>query len=340
MQPGTRPGGLAGAPGVLLAPLAVAYGVVVWLRNLWYDFFARPYRAGFPVVSVGNLSTGGTGKTPFCLYFHERLAVRGLRPALLLRGYRGGAEGSDEAMLYRRRLGESSVFVGVRRRRSMEAARAQGFGSALLDDGFQHRDVARDLDIVLLDGTRPPQRDRLLPTGRLRESLGALRRAHLAVITRVEQADASAVAALVAQLNQRFPRLPVVRAHTAAAGLFDLTGRPFEGVGPYFAVCGLGNPQSFLGFIRHCGIDLAGWRFFSDHHRYAQAEFDAVAAEARRCGASSLLITAKDAVKWKPASQYLPVAVIEIRVELSTEDSRRLEGLLDEALARATRRAG
>ncbi|MGH9685865.1 MAG: tetraacyldisaccharide 4'-kinase [Candidatus Acidiferrales bacterium] len=292
-------------PSWLLRPLAFPYGAVAWLRAGFYRAgMLRQWRLDGVVLSVGNLTVGGTGKTPMVLWLAERLAAEGKPVAILTRGYRGkkSAEGktSDEAQLLRARLGDrAEVGVGADRFTQGRELEKRGVRWFVLDDGFQHMQLARDVDIVLVDATNPFG-GRLLPAGRRREPRSALGRADAIVIMR--SAHAPAVEAAIrrnsdAPIFYARPELRAIRKLDGAEGTrADVTvdaaalhGRSL------FAFCGIGNPAAFVTDLQRWSLPVAGQMFFRDHHRYQQSDLDTLVAEARATGADSLVCTEKDA---------------------------------------------
>jgi tetraacyldisaccharide 4'-kinase len=299
-----------------LSLAAGCYGTVVRARRLAYDRgWIRSEGLPVPVISVGNLSAGGTGKSP-CVAAVVRLLVReGLRPAVVSRGYRGRRKGlvvvsdggprvadppevADEAAMLADQLPGVPVLTGADRPRVGRAA-VEAFGAdvIVLDDGFQHRGCARDLDVVLVDATRPPAADALLPLGRLREPPSSLARADLIVATkstRVE--DKIAVGQWV------WGRVPVVRAQHVSVGWTALGGdgrlalgdRP---EGAAVAFCGLAAPESFRSTLADLGIPVAGFAAYRDHHVYRASDGAFLATWARRLGARWFVTTEKDAVR-------------------------------------------
>jgi tetraacyldisaccharide 4'-kinase len=293
----------------LLWPLALPYGAATRLRALAYAKGILPRRR-LPgvVISVGNLTVGGTGKTPMVLWVAERLTAEGKNAAILTRGYRGREQGgernsgdtpltllSDEVQIMRARLGDRVAFgVGADRfARGRELAQ-RGVEWFILDDGFQHLQLARDVDIVLVDATNPFGGGRLLPSGRLREPRRALARADIIVITRSSHAPA------VDAAIRRDSGAPVfyARAH------LDLVRTLREGYPgaedgkargrKLFAFCGIGNPSAFLADLRDWGFQIAGYKFFPDHHRYRQQDVQDIQREAGRAGAEGAICTEKD----------------------------------------------
>ena len=284
----------------LLWPLTVPYGAAARLR-------ARAYKMGLlkathlnaRVISVGNLTVGGTGKTPMVLWIAQRLLDEGKAAGILTRGYRGtkGSEGatSDEVELMKARLGERiAIGVGAERyARGLELT-ARGIDWIVLDDGFQHLQLARDADVVLIDAMNPFGGGRLLPAGRMREPKTALARADVIVVTRSERAPA------IEASVRRETSVPIFYAQTRLDGVRLLRkDTPGEQVADararrWFVFCVIGNPAAFVADLREWGFQLAGPRFFRDHHRYTQAEMDEIAVQARAAGADGILCTEKD----------------------------------------------
>jgi len=284
----------------LLWPLTLPYGAVAHLR-------ARAYRTGLRrqrrldgvVISVGNLTTGGTGKTPMVLRLAQHLLAEGKSLGVLTRGYRGesGPDGptSDEVRLLQARLGERVAFgVGPDRfARGCELAQ-RGVNWFLLDDGFQHLQLARDVDIVLIDATNPFGGGHLLPAGRLREPRSALARADLVVITR--SGHAPAIEAVIrhesdAPIFYAAPHLESLRAFRGEYPGEESTACHSRKL---FAFSAIGNPAMFPVDLREWGLDPLGYTIFPDHHRYTAQDLKTIAAEARATGADALICTEKD----------------------------------------------
>ncbi len=284
----------------LLWPLTLPYGAVVRLKaHAYAKGPLRQRRLNGVVISVGNLTTGGTGKTPMVLWLAERLLAEGKKAAILTRGYRGETSltgsTSDEVQLLQRRLGDRVAFgVGADRfARGSELAR-RGIDWFILDDGFQHLQLARDVDIVLIDATNPFGGGHLLPAGRLREPKSAISRANIIVITRSRHAPAVEAAV------RRESRAPIFYARVrldsvtswppenAPRQIADVQGKKL------FAFCGVGNPSAFIANLREWGFQIVAERFFPDHHRYTPEDAQVIESEARRAGADALICTEKD----------------------------------------------
>jgi tetraacyldisaccharide 4'-kinase len=282
-----------------LTPLAWLFETGVALRNALYDAgMLRSLPLGLPTVSVGNLSVGGTGKTPLSAWIAECLVTLGLRPAILLRGYGGG----DEVMVHHRLVPSAITVADPDRVRGAAKARAAGAQVAVLDDAFQHRRAGRDLDVVLVAAEQRGAR-RLLPAGPLREPRGALRRADVLVITRkhatIEEGDAAAqewsafaprAAVVVAALRPgELHRVgPLVGELPGARPLTALAGRRL------LAISALGSPTAFEAQLARLGgaVESAA---FPDHHAFSALEVDALARRAE--GVDLAVCTLKDAVK-------------------------------------------
>ena len=291
--------------------LALAYGAGVRTRNSLYQRGALRTRAlRGPVVSVGNLTVGGSGKTPFVILLGELLRARGLRFDVLSRGYGRQTKGvavvdpagsardfGDEPLLIARRLGVP-VIVGEDRFRAGELAESR-FGPQLhvLDDGFQHRSLARDFDIVLV--TSEDAQDRLLPAGRLREPLSSLLRAD-AVVLSDEASPHSPPAA--GKLVWRMRRGIV--AH-------DVPARPV-------GFCGIARPRNFFRDLKSAGIEAQAEAVFRDHHRYSEQDVSDLAKLRERSQADGFVTTEKDAINLGGFLAALqPIAVVRVRMELS-----------------------
>jgi tetraacyldisaccharide 4'-kinase len=336
-------GGWMGTPArAALALLSWPYSGVVRLRNCLYSSgLLRAHRVEVPVLCVGNLTTGGTGKTPLVVWLYRLLRQRRRRCAILTRGYKTGAgELSDEPAVLRTECPDAPIVVNPDRAAGADAAiREYGAEVLVMDDGFQHRRLARDLDILAVDATVPFGYGRVLPAGLLREPVSGLRRAHAVVLTRCDQASGEALQNLEAAVRQVNPRLVIVRSVHAPAhvkttvgteiDLRDVAGRRI------FAFCGIGNPSSFFRTITNLGGVLAGSHTFDDHHRYTADDLRQVREWASRQQAELLLTTQKDWTKIaRLAGPWDPPALAYLTVELRlTAGAPELTALIDRVLA-------
>jgi tetraacyldisaccharide 4'-kinase len=317
----------------LLTPVSWLYGAVVAARNRHYDRPANRVRAGIPVVSVGNLTVGGTGKTPIVCWIAERLRDDGRRPAVVSRGYGGTAgrgpcvvsrgEGprvdvrvaGDEPYFMAHTLPGVRVIVGSHRAGGVEAAVATGADIAILDDGFQHRRLARDLDLLLVDRSDPFGGGRLLPAGRLREPLSGMSRADLVLLTR--SCSAELRVELETTLRRHLTGAPVLEAGHECVGFVDAEGEATE-VGPrVVAFCGIGHPAGFRRDLEARGLELVDFVVFRDHHDYSSAELHALSARASASGAG-LVTTEKDLARLSgvPTAVPGPIAALRIRATI------------------------
>jgi len=288
----------------LLRPLCLPYAAAVAVRNAYYDRFPHAvHRADVPVISVGNLTAGGTGKTPLGIELVRRLQTYGCRPAILTRGYKAApGEVADEVLEFGGALPGVPVVVNPDRVAGAAQARtAHGADCLVLDDGFQHRRLARQLDIVLIDALRP-WGDGLLPAGRAREPRRGLRRAHLFVITRCNQVPPAEVAAITLALAH-FGNQPVLEAAVVPDALVtrdeerhppaSLQGRKL------LAVCGIGNPRTFARLLADLGAPCPLIPF-ADHQPYGPRHLTTILAAAAEVGATEVVTTRKDWVKLAP----------------------------------------
>jgi|SRR5579862_232054 len=316
---------------ILLWPLSWVYGIVVQYKALLYEKGAlHRQRLKGAVVSVGNLTVGGTGKTPMVLWLAEKFLTRGKSVAILSRGYRGAGASSDEVELLRRRLGDRVRFgIGANRfAKGSELERKSPVDVFLLDDGFQHLKLARDLDVVMLDGSRKLKTEWLLPAGPLREPVRACARADLLVVTRkFEQPTIEAHDSHEYQIFYAQTRLLGFRKSQVAG---DISYLSEIGPGPFFAFCGIGNPQAFLDDLKRWHVAVAASREFRDHHKYAQADLDAIESAATALGAKALVTTEKDEQNLRGSFHRLPLYVAVIDFVLGSESE--FEATMDRIL--------
>lgn len=326
----------ARAARALLLPAERAMAGVVAVRNTLYDrgtLAAHP--TAIPAVSVGNLTVGGTGKTPVSAWIAQRLAERGAAPALVLRGY-----GDDEPLVHAVLNPSIPVVVSPDRVRGVADAAARGADVAVLDDAFQHRRVARAADMVLVaaDGWSIPRR--LLPSGPWREPLEALRRADLAVITSKAASDTEIQAARLA-ITHAAPDTPIA-GMTLDLGELLRFGDPGARLSlgglsgaSVLAIAAVGNPDAFFVQLRRAGASVAA-RGFPDHHRFTREEVQQLAKLAPRGGMA--ICTLKDAVKlaplWPADAPALWYVSQPVRVGWGAE---LFDRLMDALLARRAR---
>lgn len=340
----THPGTLDRAVQGGLSLLEKAYIRGVTVRRI--QDMARAVHAGVPVISVGNITAGGTGKTPCIMNLASFLRAAGRRPAILTRGYRGGMEkkggivadgtsirttqamAGDEPYMMALKLPGVPVLAGRNRVVSAAAAKALGADVLLLDDGFQYWRLFRDLDVVLIDSTHPFGGGHVLPRGLLREPEDALRRAGLFILTKAGQVDQAARDAIRARLRAVNPAAPVIESDHAPMTWTPLADWPHTAPLPevrgqaVFLLSGIGNPGGFCRTAEEAGFVVAGSRNLPDHHDYTEGDIRTASEEAAACGADCIAVTEKDAVKIKERlpfapEKYMPMYVIGIEMTFS-----------------------
>lgn len=335
---------------LLLPPLSALYKLAVRSRLAAYrNGLLTTSKLGVPVISVGNITVGGTGKTPLVEFICHTLVREGRRVCVLTRGYGRNDpknrvvvsdgrfihatvdEAGDEALLLAQNLlGKAAVVSDSNRTAAgvwaMNELAADVF---VLDDGFQHLQLARDLNVVTIDASDPWGGNRLLPYGRLREPLAGLDRADCAVITRVEPDQYVSV---IAEIRKMMKGKPVFTSHMCVKGVRTLTGQATSLTSlpqPVAAFCGVGNPNSFFRQLNRDGIQLVLAEAFPDHHSYTQAELSSLSQRAVSAGARSLITTAKDAVKLH-GIELQPIYVLEIEIEI--DESEKFNSMIRAAI--------
>jgi tetraacyldisaccharide 4'-kinase len=319
----------------ILWPASVIYGAAAHLKARAYRTGMRkPRRLQGIVVSAGNLTVGGTGKTPLVLWIATKWLSGGKKVGILTRGYRGTAvaiesdnaarntSSSDEVRLLRGRIGDGVSFgIGADRFDSGSQLASQGVDHFILDDGFQHQSLARDVDIVLIDGLNPFGGGHLLPAGRLREPVSALSRADIVVINRTTASPA------IETVVRRHSQAPIFYAQPTietvrAVENGQLSARAFELSGQkVFAYCGIGNPQGFLATLRETAAQVVGSKFFPDHHRYTERDAARIQDEAAAAGASVLVCTEKDFYNLNGSFRAtFPIVCVVISLSIQRED--------------------
>ncbi|MFI4915751.1 MAG: tetraacyldisaccharide 4'-kinase [Phycisphaerales bacterium JB060] len=325
-----------------LAPLAErVYGRVIARRNARYDVRARAsafspggltVTVDRPVISIGNLSVGGTGKTPAVQLICQWLLDAGRRPAIAMRGY-GSRDGlSDEAELHRAALPGVPLAIGPNRVQQLLHLFARPEGESVevvvLDDGFQHRRLARQLDIVLIDATHDPFTQRLLPAGWLREPVASLTRAHAVILTHADRARPADLSRIEAQLRDRFPRLVSIRGSHAWTEL-RVTDRGQDRTEPlhwlhgrrYALACAIGKPEALAAQAAAAFGQPTESLILRDHDPFAPATVQRLLRLAEGCDA--LLVTEKDWTKLShlPTDTW-PCPVVRPRLEMRLDDRR------------------
>lgn len=293
-----------------LSTLTPIYRLAVAIRNRRFDRAARNPSSNLiraikvPVISIGNLTTGGTGKTPMVITICEILRREDWKVAIVSRGYgsQSKAKLNDEALELQDRLPDIPHLQSPDRFEAAQRA-VDEFGSQIivLDDGFQHRRLHRDLDIVLIDCTNPFGYDRLLPRGLLREPLSSLGRCHAIVLTRCELVSAEQRHQLLQEVSRWNDKAILAATQISPEGWLRSDGSRYSlehlGSQAVFVICGIGNPSSFLSTVERMGLQVAGHQFFADHHDYSRQDMSRVTQAAESAGAKAIVCTHKDLVK-------------------------------------------
>lgn len=314
----------------LLVIGASIYGFIIGLRNFLYSKkWVKIHRAEVPVISIGNITTGGTGKTPLVIRLCNMLIsiaefkLTNSQCAILTRGYKAaknsgsesGSYGDEPAVLAQSCPGIQVVVNPDRNAGAAEAISRFGAKVLIMDDGFQHRRLGRDLDIVTIDATIPFGYGRLLPAGLLREPVNALKRADAAVITRCDQVCEAEITQLEAKLEQVNPEMVIARSVHAPVcaksvddreiGLEELKNKRI------FAFCGIGNPAAFFNTVVGVGAELAGSKVFDDHYHYTDDCLADIYEQAKGQDADLILTTQKD---W---SSFSPLAMTNVSMDIN-----------------------
>ena len=339
----------------VLSFLSVPYLAVIVARNAYYTLLRRSHRLRVPVVSIGNITVGGTGKTPTAAAVANMLIERGRRPALILRGYKGkpiqfdeekrnqAAEmwrkESDEALVLKRRCPQAGVFVNPNRLAAAEEAIDRRHDAIVLDDAFQHRRVARNLDIVLVDATRPFGHGHMLPRGLLREPSRSLGRADIVVLTRSDQVHESDRTLLIRRLKRVSNDAPIILSAHRITGFTDIKGKFVDDVSPAamqaVVFAGIANFEGFRHSVETFGITIAAAYEYPDHHDYTRKEIEALRDVAVSLEANVILTTEKDAVKlvgrWNDEGCRL--LVLRLDIEFLDGGEQVLSEAIDSAIA-------
>ncbi len=326
---------------ILLIPLCWLYSAAVWIRNYCFMIgVIKQKRLPCTVISVGNIVVGGTGKTPASAAIAKLLQNKGFQVAILLRGYKrrsseeitvvsdgenllcSRAESGDEANMLARQLTNIPIVIGKRRYFVGKTALDRFKSNILiLDDGYQHRQLARDVDILTIDATQPYGTGALLPVGTLREPISALQRADIILLTRTD-AVGTQVSDLKAELNRLTPNIPILESIHQPTSLYwlnqpgkhptmpikNLTGKRL------LAVCGIGNPKAFVATLEKYNPEAVELFAFPDHHVYTESDLLQIQQRMKRCSAEWVVTTQKDEQKLASLSTKLPIVVLAVEL--------------------------
>ncbi|GAB6191721.1 tetraacyldisaccharide 4'-kinase [Desulfocastanea catecholica] len=315
-------------------PFAPLYSAVMKAREkLYISGVFRRHELSIPVISIGNLVLGGSGKTPTVQHLARLLSANGYHPAIVSRGH-GGKAGEvvnivsdgenifltallagDEPYMLAESLPGVPVLTGTRRILPCRQAVEQFSSNVIiLDDGFQHLGVKRDIDIVLFDGTALAGNSRVFPGGPLREPISALHRCHAFLLTGQTKTNHERTKKFSELLQQKFPDRPVFISNANTSRLQGSDGSVVtkHGTHKYFGFCGIANPSRFEKSLTDLGIQLRGFQTFKDHVQYSQTMVANICQKAVEAGATSLVTTEKDFVKLRSLSLQLPLYVLHI----------------------------
>lgn len=339
---------------LLLRFLSGIYAIIIFCRNKLYDVGLRKaVRLSVPVICVGNITAGGTGKTPMVIWVCRQLQKQGKKLAILSRGYKSKADSdNDENRLLQEFLPDVPVIVDADRVRGGRRAIAEYAADMLvMDDGFQHRRLARDLNLVMIDATCPFGYEWLLPAGLLREPLAGLLRADMLVISRSDQVSTEALTELenrLADLTSQPGKDPlgprdsiiegpmIANSCHVASGLYDINGEeyPLETLAgkKVYAFCGIGQPEAFAKTLIGLEAEVIGHEEFVDHHHYLSDDVSRLVQTAQKQGAEMMVTTQKDWVKIGSLAKNLPIPLywLKVAMELTRggeELVRRLESV-------------
>lgn len=353
-----------GAEAILFAleMMSEIYAKIIRCRNFLYaKGWLKTKSVNAKVFSIGNITTGGTGKTPLVIWIYEFLQQKGFNCAILTRGYKANKISdfksqisnlktqnlklktqnyNDEPMILAKSCPNAKVIINANRAAgAKEAVDKFGAKALIMDDGFQHRRLERDMDIIAIDATMPFGFGRLLPAGLLREPVSSLHRADAAVITRCDQAAGTQLDDIEDKLRMANVNMVIARSiHKAVcvkmldkkeASLDELKGKSV------FAFCGIGNPEAFIQTIQDTGAHLAGSKIYDDHYNYTEKDISAIYRQAENLQAEMILSTQKDWTKTAllaAGKEKMPFGYLAIKLQFINGE-QELKELIEKVLA-------
>jgi len=323
-----------------LGLLSALYNLGLACRTFAYKQFKKPGRLPVKVISIGNITLGGTGKSPAVIRLAEEAVKRGLQPCILTRGYKGRTketcfvsngkeillkpgEAGDEAYLMAEKLKGIPVVKGSKRYEAGLYALSnldKKPSLMILDDGFQHIALERDIDVVLIDGTNPFGNEKLFPEGILREPLKAIKRADSIIITKSDQAGQETLSYIRDKIKTINPDLPVYISSHKPSRLINMSGATKEldylANRKVYAFAGIANTEYFESTINKCGAEIAGFHRYRDHHLYSEKEMDKLKQEA---AGLDIITTEKDLVKLKGFN--VPDNLFALSIDFSVDNA-------------------
>jgi tetraacyldisaccharide 4'-kinase len=320
---------------------AKGYSLVITLRNLLYTkSWFKIHTVDVPVISIGNITTGGTGKTPLVIWLCKLLQKKQVCCAVLTRGYKATQNHMDEPAILAENCPQTKVIVNPDRvEGAAESVNKHGAKVLIMDDGFQHRRLQRDLDIVTIDATCPFGYGKLLPAGLLREPVASLKRADAVVLTKCDQISESELSRIEKKLQPINPGMIISKSihnpiFVKSADGEEITIEQLKNK-KIFAFCGIGNPDAFLNSIKNIGANLVGSKIYNDHHQYNNSDIDFIQGQANHSGADLILSTQKDWTRTTlltPAQKGTPFAYLAVEIKfIAGEDI--LKQLIEDTLA-------
>ncbi len=319
---------------------ATGYSLVVRLHNFLYSKrWLKIHTADVPVISIGNITAGGTGKTPLVIWICKFLQNKNVPCAILTRGYKAQVTIDEPAILVES-CPQAKVIVNPNRvEAAAEAVDKFGAKVLIMDDGFQHRGLYRDLDIVTIDATCPFGYGKLLPAGLLREPVSSLKRADAAVVTRCDQISESELSRIEKKLQLIKPDMVIAKSiHSPTCAKYT-TGEKITieqlKDKKIFAFCGIGNPDAFLNTIRNTGANLIGSKIYNDHYHYTNDCLADIYEQARYLNADLILTTQKDWTRTTlpvSAKKDIPFGYLAVEIKLTSGEDK-LKQLIEDALA-------
>lgn len=351
---GASCGWAADALRFLLNALAVFYGIGIALRNWLFNSnrvkswsvtpggFVTTDRTqlAVPVISIGNITVGGTGKTPMVIWLCNFLRTKDINCAILTRGYKSaGGENDEPAILAKNCPGAAVVVNPDRLAGALEAVKRHHAQVLIMDDGFQHRRLHRDIDIVTIDTTLPFGYNKILPAGLLREPVSALKRAHAAILARCDSVTKEDLTKLTQTLSRINPKMVI--AQTIHAPVCARTNDKDEillaklKAKKVFAFCGIANPDAFLATLNQLKVNLVGSKIYDDHHNYTTRDFIEICRNAEQSQAEMILTTEKDykkSARFSGSKSGLVLAYLAVRVQFISAEEQ-LTQLIERSLA-------
>ncbi|MFH1406665.1 MAG: tetraacyldisaccharide 4'-kinase [Candidatus Omnitrophota bacterium] len=297
---------------LFLLLLSFVYGACVRIRGVLYDIkILKQMKVTCKVISVGNITWGGTGKTPLVLRLSEKITEK-TKIAILTRGY-----GEDEKYLLKEKLQDAPVFIGSEKTNNALRAQENGAKLLILDDGFQHRKLKRDIDIVTIDALNPFGNKRLIPRGILREPVSSLKRADILVITNADNPNTPLLKGVLGEIN---PEAEIFESRYEIKNPGEIKAKPI------CAVCGIGNPKSFLKTLRDAGGNVGLEMLYPDHYNYRARDIKEIVEKCAAGNIDSIVTTEKDMVKLKKyeshiADSGLGLSAITVEPRINNEEA-------------------